>query len=775
MLPSLESALHRLRRRFNRSEWAIRHLGFTASEDTGESPGLLLIQIDGLSRSQMERAVAEGRMPFLRRLMARNGYATRTFYPGLPSTTPAVQAEIFYGARAAVPAFQFMDRARGEMVTMFDPEQARKIEARLEEGARGLLEGGSSWSNIYRGGASASESHFCVAALGFGETWRTPSKLPALLVFGLMQLPAVARIAGLVVLEFFIGALDALGGILRGQPLLLELGMLLSRMCVGIGLREVVTVGAKVDLARGLPIVHVNFLGYDEASHRRGPGSRFAHWTLCGIDRAIRSLYRAAHYSRRRDYHVWVYSDHGQERTTVFTGPNGASIQETIARCLELVPTATREKIRPVRRPLFRYGTAARAQNPDAQPFALSTMGPVAHLYLRDAVDLEELARKLVAEGVPGVLRRTPDDIVVWHRREDTHELPDDAGDALATHPAALREEIARDLAALCRHENAGDLVLLGWDADGATFTFAPERGSHAGPGPEEMQGFVVTPPGTRLPAAGWVRPEVFREAALEELGRIPRRKIEVVAPADARVKVMSYNVHSCIGNDGRVSPRRIAKLIAQQAPDVVALQEIEHGRARSRHEHQAALIAETLGYHLAFCPAVTVGDERYGHAVLSRHPLETVKMELLPAPKRSWWPEPRAALWTRVVIGGRPLNLLTTHLGLSMAERMLQIQALLGSKWIGALPADEPVILCGDFNFAAGSAPHRLAVTHLRDVAETRRRELRTFPSARPLVQIDHIFVSAHFAVEDITTVRNDLSRVASDHLPLVASLRLE
>ncbi len=54
-------------------------------------------------------------------------------------------------------------------------------------------------------------------------------------------------------------------------------------------------------------------------------------------------------------------------------------------------------------------------------------------------------------------------------------------------------------------------------------------------------------------------------------------------------------------------------------------------------------------------------------------------------------------------------------------------------------------------------------------------RRELRTFPSARPLVQIDHIFVSAHFAVEDIATVRNDLSRVASDHLPLVASLRLE
>lgn len=776
MLPRLESALHRLRRRFNRSEWAIRRLGFSASNDTGEAPGLLLVQIDGLGRAQMERAMAEGRMPFLRRLIERNGYTTRTFYSGLPSTTPAVQAEIFYGVRRAVPAFQFLDRTRGEMVTLFDPERVREIEGRLQEQAEGLLEGGSSWSNIYRGGATPAESHFCVASLGFGETWRTPRKFPALIIFGLMQLPALVRIAGLIVLEFFIGAADALGGILRGQPPLLELGMLLSRMCVGIGLREVVTVGAKVDLARGLPIVHVNFLGYDEASHRRGPGSRFAHWTLRGIDRAIRSLYKAAHYSRRRDYHVWIYSDHGQERAHWFAGPNGGGIEEVVARSLEVVvPPAVHHAARPVPRPLFRYGTAAKLPPSSEQPFEISMMGPVAHLYLHQAVDLEALANRLVAEGVPGVLRRMADDVVVWHRSGGTCELPHGAATALAPHPAGLREEIAHDLHALCHHENAGDLVLLGWDASGADMTFARERGSHAGPGPVETQGFVLTPSGTRFPKRGFVRAAELREAALEELGRIPRRRIEVAAASDMRLKVMSYNVHSCIGNDGRVSPRRIARLIAQQAPDVVALQEVEHGRSRSRHEHQAALIAEALGYHLAFCPAVTVADERYGHAVLSRHPLETVKMELLPAPRRSWWPEPRAALWTRLVLGDRPLNLLTTHLGLSMAERMLQIQALLGPEWIGSIPSGEPVILCGDFNFAAGSAPHRLAMTHLRDTAETRRRELRTFPSARPLVQIDHIFVSPHFAVEDIATVRNDLSRVASDHLPLVTSLRLE
>src|SRR5450432_2656910 len=110
MFAELESHAHRLRRRLSRSEWAIRHLGLTPSEGTSEQPGLLLIQIDGFARGQFERALAQGYMPFLKRLLKRNGYALHTFYPGLPTTTPAVQAELYYGVRAAVPAFSFFDR-----------------------------------------------------------------------------------------------------------------------------------------------------------------------------------------------------------------------------------------------------------------------------------------------------------------------------------------------------------------------------------------------------------------------------------------------------------------------------------------------------------------------------------------------------------------------------------------------------------------------------------------------------------------------------------------
>src|SRR5688572_13214943 len=104
MFAKIESYWHDLRRSLSRNEWAIRHLGLTPSEGTSEEPGLLLLQIDGCSREQLERALAAGRLPFLQRLLQREGYELRTFYPGLPSTTPAVQAELYYGVRSAVPA-----------------------------------------------------------------------------------------------------------------------------------------------------------------------------------------------------------------------------------------------------------------------------------------------------------------------------------------------------------------------------------------------------------------------------------------------------------------------------------------------------------------------------------------------------------------------------------------------------------------------------------------------------------------------------------------------
>lgn len=792
MFAAVEAFARRLRRRLSRSEWAVRHLGLEPSEGTSEEPGLLLIQIDGLSRSQLEKAVAKGRMPFLRRLMKRNHYVLHSFYSGLPSTTPAVQGELYFGVRAAVPAFSFFDRTTQQRVRMYSPERAKQLETICAAQAEGLLKGGSSWSNIYTGGAGQEESHFCIATNGPADMWRT-GKIRNIFVFALLQFPTLLRILWLLGVETCIGFWHACTGIFRGESPLLELEMLISRVFIGIGARELITIGAKVDVTRGLPIVHVNYVGYDEHAHRRGPGSLFAHWALFGIDRSIKNLWGAAHRSHRRDYRVWIFSDHGQERTVSLAEKYPGAVERVVENFLELASTG--EPARLQRRRRARRESAWESLGPgagrrrraaaeaDAQtetaPFVLSAMGPVAHLYFKEPLSDERrhaLALRLVKESnVPGILMRDQVGKVRWIHAKGETNVPEEVC-ALLPHPAALREEIARDLVTLSMSEHAGDLVLVGWSPWAAPATFAYERGAHGGFGPEEVGAFALLPARTRLPegAHAYIRPGALRFAALHHLGRSPFPSSIAAARSEPRLRLMTYNTHGCRGMDGRVSPRRIARVVGEHKPDIVALQELDLGRRRSRAEDQAAMIAQELGLHAVFCPTITRGEEHYGHALLSHWPIEVMNRSRLPHDDRSWFKEPRTAIWARVQVAGLPVNVITTHLGLGVKERALQMEKLLGKDWIGGIPETEPVILCGDFNCLPRSVPYNLAAKRLIDVQKN-RRSLNTFSSTRPMVRLDHIFVSPQVTCETVFVPRNDLTRIASDHLPLMADLHIQ
>jgi endonuclease/exonuclease/phosphatase family metal-dependent hydrolase len=309
------------------------------------------------------------------------------------------------------------------------------------------------------------------------------------------------------------------------------------------------------------------------------------------------------------------------------------------------------------------------------------------------------------------------------------------------------------------------------------SWSFAPERGAHGGFGVNESQGFVLLPFRTPLPdgTEHFIRPEALRTSAIYHLGRCATPACRELERSRTELRLMTYNVHGCAGMDGRTSPRRVARVIRGENPDIIALQEVDLGRRRSRAEDQVAIIARELGMHAVFCPAVTREEEHYGHALLSLHPIEMVKRARLPHDPRSWWQEPRAAMWVRVAVAGQIVNVITTHLGLGPRERILQVQALLGAEWIGAVPAHEPVVLCGDFNALPGSAPYRLVAAKLRDAqrAGGRPRSLATFSSWQPVVRLDHIFTSRHFESQAVTVVRSALTRVTSDHLPLVADFR--
>jgi endonuclease/exonuclease/phosphatase family metal-dependent hydrolase len=237
----------------------------------------------------------------------------------------------------------------------------------------------------------------------------------------------------------------------------------------------------------------------------------------------------------------------------------------------------------------------------------------------------------------------------------------------------------------------------------------------------------------------------------------------------------MTYNVHSCIGTDGALSVERIAKVIEQYTADIVCLQELDVGRSRTGAVDQALKIAELLSMEFFFHPALNLAEERYGDAVLSRHPLQFVRAGALPGLVSRPNLEPRGALWVSVQIDGVTFQLINTHLGLAAKERLAQIDALFGSEWLGRADCRGPVILCGDLNALPGSSVYRKVRQRLRDAQASLPGHWpkATFPSRFPLGRLDHVFVNEFFEIAGVHVPREPFVRVASDHLPLLVDLR--
>jgi endonuclease/exonuclease/phosphatase family metal-dependent hydrolase len=242
------------------------------------------------------------------------------------------------------------------------------------------------------------------------------------------------------------------------------------------------------------------------------------------------------------------------------------------------------------------------------------------------------------------------------------------------------------------------------------------------------------------------------------------------------RLRVATYNVHGCRGMDGRRSEERIAEVIAALDVDVIGLQELDLNRGRSARVDQTALIADLLGWHRYFHPALRRGDEHFGDAILSRYPMRLRQAKELPSVTTRLCPEPRAAIWMEVESPIGKVQVINTHLGLGRRERLMQAELLAGPEWLGSVEATDSLVLIGDFNSLPGSPPFQVLAQRLRDVRTlvTPSPRLRTFPTSLPSLAVDHIFVNEKFRVESVAVVRNTETRIASDHLPLVAALRL-
>ncbi|AQQ08318.1 exodeoxyribonuclease III (xth) [Sedimentisphaera cyanobacteriorum] len=780
MLHKPEMIFRQIKGFFSKSRWLVHLLGLKYVSKDSEKRGLVLVQIDALSRKQLESAISTGKMPFVKSLIENQYYKIWNHYSGIPCATPGAQGELFYGIKGYVPSFSFYDKKTKRIFAMFNPAEAREIQSRMEKLGSGLFEGGSAYSNIFTG--SAKEPHFCIAQIKLSEVFRLRRTIRflAAVIFHSFSL---LRVAGLLIVEFSLALIDFFRGLTAGENLWKELKFVPSRVGLCILLREIIIISSKLDMTRGMPIIQLNLIGYHEQSHRRGASSKYALWTLKGIDNSIKRVWKSS-IKAEKEYDFWIYSDHGQVDSVSYEGYFGESIQETVRDAL-IPEGGVSDENRSNKHLTFlnRLGWRLNKRKPEqpaeskeSSEVIVTDIAPEAQVYLPEEMKKQKrkAAEKLIATGKIPLIFFCENEKVLAMNSESEFEITPGMKEFFDNE--FVPEELAEDFINKCRNENAGDLIISGYQ--GRTlpyFTFKKENGSHGGIHEEEYTGFALTPENDpfRMKDKDYLRPLDLRKAAFEVLGKSDTSQIKSQEKAETMqqdvLRVMTYNVHSCVGMDGKLSPLRIARVLEQYNPDIVCLQELDVGREKTGQKDQTKIIAEILEMDHFFLPALEYEEEQYGDAILSRFPMKLLKSDLLSGNCSRYDNEPRGALLAEIDISGKKVQIINTHLGLTGKNQKTQLEDLLGEGWKCGAGSDENILLCGDFNFDPRSSLYSKCTEIFREAIPD-SSQYNTYCGRHPFLRIDHIFYKGKLKPVKCSAGDSDLDRIASDHRPLTA-----
>jgi endonuclease/exonuclease/phosphatase family metal-dependent hydrolase len=238
-------------------------------------------------------------------------------------------------------------------------------------------------------------------------------------------------------------------------------------------------------------------------------------------------------------------------------------------------------------------------------------------------------------------------------------------------------------------------------------------------------------------------------------------------------MRVATYNIHGCVGLDRRRRPERIAEVLKSLEADVIGLQEVEGRKSRSKID-QAEHLAARLGLNLVEGPLLLEGKGAYGNALLTPHKVLSVERRVFERPGSQM----RGLIDARLDVSGigpvfaegfGPLRVIVTHLEVRdhrvRSTQMREIKHLIDDGPPG------PTILLGDLN----EWWHRRLALRSLDRSVHFLHSPATFPARLPLLRLDRIGVRELKSTDHDNRahrVENRLTRIASDHLPLVADL---
>ncbi len=229
------------------------------------------------------------------------------------------------------------------------------------------------------------------------------------------------------------------------------------------------------------------------------------------------------------------------------------------------------------------------------------------------------------------------------------------------------------------------------------------------------------------------------------------------------RFKVASYNIHQCLGTDGRRDPGRIARVILELDAQVIGLQEVNSKSSSRLEDTQMEYLAQVTGLKAVAGPTVWRADSRYGNVLLSRYPIASTRLVDLSVAGR----EPRGAIDARLHIQGQAVRVIVTHLGLTASERRNQVKRL---QQIVYGEREQLAILLGDTNewFPLSRSIRTLHQCFGKSIAKP------TFPARFPLLPLDRIWVRPRRALATVRVHKSPLAKIASDHLPLKVRIAL-
>jgi uncharacterized membrane protein YvlD (DUF360 family) len=294
---------------------------------TTDVAGIVFLEIDGLALPVVRDAMRDGSAPTMARWVAEGGYRLAEWEPDLSSQTGASQAGILLGSNEDIPAFRWVEKESGRLMTCSSPADCAEIERRHATGVGLLVDGGASRGNLLSGEAAetiltvsrseaerrANPGYRAFLANGFNVT-------RALVLFGweiVLELTAAARAA-----RRDVRPRGHRGGI---YPLMR------AAMCVIV--RDLIVFGVLTDMMRGRPAVYATFSSYDEVAHHSGLERADTMEALRKLDQQFARVERARRYAAR-PYELVVLSDHGQTQGATFKQRHGYGLDELVERAL---------------------------------------------------------------------------------------------------------------------------------------------------------------------------------------------------------------------------------------------------------------------------------------------------------------------------------------------------------------------------------------------------------------------------------------------------------